>query len=278
MMPRGWPFGLILAWLVLAPPTAAQSPTTGPFPNGVDLTWDIQLAGIDLDRLTAVDVVEIDGAEATAGDVDALHDAGIFAICYVNAGAWEEWRADAARYPEGIIGSEYPGWPGERFVDIRALETLGPILESRLDTCAAKGFDAVDPDNVDTWDAETGFDLTRDDQLLFNRWLADQAHARGLAIGQKNAPDLAADLVDDFDFAVTEDCLVDDWCDAMQRYASAGKPVLMVEYTDRGLSDGEICALAEGSFGHVVIKHRDLDAWSAHCERARHERMPSFVM
>jgi hypothetical protein len=118
---------------------------------------------------------------------------------------------------------------------------------------------------VDTYLTDTGFDLTEDDQLRFNRWLAAETHERGLAIGQKNVPDLANSLVGDFDFAVTEDCLVDGWCDDMQPYADAGKPVLMIEYTDRGLSNEDLCAPAEGPFGTMVIKHRDLDRWSAHC-------------
>ena len=264
---RWWSSGLIgIAWLLAASGIAGAETAAPVFPAAADLTWDIQLSETDLDPMPAVDVIEIDGEAATTGQVDQLHEAGITVICYINAGAWEDWRADAGQYPEEIIGSAYPGWPGERFVDIRELDALAPILGARLDMCAAKGFDAVDPDNVDTFQADTGFDLTLGDQGRFNRWLATEAHARNLAIGQKNVSELALDLVDDFDFAVTEDCLVDGWCEAMQPYADAGKPVLMIEYTDRDLANDEICALASDTFGHVVIKNRDLDAWSAHCD------------
>jgi hypothetical protein len=254
----------VLCALLSPSTTTGQAPPPS-FPDAVGLRWDIQLSEIDLDPPPAVDVIEIDGGDATADDVDHLHDAGVTVICYINAGAWEDWRDDAGLYPEEILGNEYPGWPGERFVDIRELETLGPILEARLDTCTEKGFDAVDPDNVDTWQADTGFDLTEFDQIRFNQWLAAEAHARGLAIGQKNAPELAAALVDGFDFAVTEDCLIDGWCEEMRPYADAGKPVLMVEYTDRNLDIDEICALAGESFGALVIKRRELDVWSMHC-------------
>jgi hypothetical protein len=51
----------------------------------------------------------------------------------------------------------------------------------------------------------------------------------------------------------------------MEPYPALGKPVLMVEYTDRGQSVEDLCALAEDTFGAVVIKERDLGAWSAHC-------------
>lgn len=265
-----WFFGLLLATtgLVLASGTFAAMPTPATtFPAPTGLVWDIQLAEISADQLaTDVTVLEIDGADATAEDVELLRAQGVTPICYVNAGAWEKWRDDADAYPAEIIGNAYPGWDGERFVDIRQLDVLGPILTARLDDCAAKGFAAVDPDNVDTYLTESGFPLTETDQLRFNRWLADEAHTRGLAIGQKNVPELAADLVGSFDFAVTEDCLVDGWCVEMTPYAAAGKPVLMIEYTDRGLNTTELCALADSMFGAVVIKQRDLDAWSAHCQ------------
>lgn len=232
---------------------------------GDGVVWDIRLLEVEVSGLPPVNVLEIDGAEASSQDVAALNAAGVVTICYINAGAWEEWRDDADAYPDAVIGAGYPGWDGERFVDIRQLDLLGPILGARLDDCAAKGFTAVDPDNVDTYLTETGFDLTREDQLRFNRWLAEAAHARGLAIGQKNVPELAADLAVEFDFAVTEDCVVDGWCEAMDPYRALGKPVLMVEYTDRGLSVDEVCDLASGTFGAVVVKERDLGVWSAHC-------------
>jgi endo-alpha-1,4-polygalactosaminidase (GH114 family) len=262
-------FAAVLMVLAIVAPVLGRAQEASP-PATVfgaeSVVWDIRLADGDLSGLPAMSVLEIDGAEATAGDVASLQAEGIVPICYINAGAWEEWRDDADAYPEEIIGSAYPGWDGERFVDIRRLDVLGPILEARLDDCAEKGFAAVDPDNVDTYDTETGFPLTEEDQLRFNRWLADAAHQRGLEIGQKNAPGLADELAGTFDFAVTEDCLVDGWCDEMEPYPSLSKPVLMVEYTDRGYSVEELCALAEGTFGAVVIKQRDLGAWSAHCD------------
>ncbi len=268
LLTRRWLLMVWSVWIVLVGPGAvsAQTPTAGVDVFGASqVRWDIRLIERDLSDLPDIVALDIDGAEATAEDVQMLRTQGVAPICYFNAGAWEEWRSDADAYPAAIIGNAYPGWEGERFVDIRQLDVLGPILTARMDDCAAKGFAAVDPDNVDTYFADTGFPLTEADQLQFNRWLADEAHARGLAIGQKNVPDLTADLVAHFDFAVTEDCLVDGWCDQMSPYAEAGKPVLMIEYTDRDLSTAEICELAAGTFGSVVIKHRNLDTWSAYC-------------
>ncbi len=257
-------FLMVLAIVMPAVGSAREATPSATVFGEEPVVWDIRLSDSDLSGLPSISVLEIDGAEAIAEDVVWLRDRGILPICYINAGAWEEWRDDADLYPENILGAAYPGWEGERFVDIRRLDVLGPILEARLDDCAAKGFVAVDPDNVDTYDADTGFPLSEADQVEFNRWLAQAAHARGLAIGQKNAPELAEDLAGTFDFAVTEDCVVDTWCADMEPYATLGKPVLMVEYTDRGLSVEEPCDMAEGTFGAVVIKERDLGTWSAH--------------
>lgn len=256
---------MVLAFVMPVAGSAREVTPSATVFGAEPVMWDIRLSDGDLTGLPDITVLEIDGAGATAEDVAWLRAEGIVPICYINAGAWEEWRDDADAYPEEIIGAAYPGWEGERFVDIRRLDLLEPILEARLDDCASKGFAAVDPDNVDTYDTETGFPLTKADQLAFNRWLAQAAHDRGLAVGQKNAPDLADDLAGLFDFAVTEDCVVDNWCAEMEPYAALGKPVLMVEYTDRGYSAGDLCEMAAGTFGAVVIKGRDLGAWSAHC-------------
>jgi hypothetical protein len=66
------------------------------------------------------------------------------------------------------------------------LDSLGPILFARLDLAVAKGCDGVEPDNVDGYANNTNFPLTVQDQLQFNIWLANEAHARGLSIGLKN--------------------------------------------------------------------------------------------
>ena len=53
-------------------------------------------------------------------------------------------------------------------MDVRRIDVLGPIMESRLDMCEEKGFDGVEPDNVDGYLNDTGFPLTKEDQLSYN--------------------------------------------------------------------------------------------------------------
>ena len=55
------------------------------------------------------------------------------------------WRA----FPATLLGNTYPGFADERWLDIRQLSVLGPLLEARMDMCKAKGFDGFEFDNVD---------------------------------------------------------------------------------------------------------------------------------
>ena len=95
----------------------------------------------------------------------------------------------------------------------------------------------MEPDNVDGYVNDTGFDLTADDQLNFNRALAAAAAERGLLIGLKNDIDQIPDLVDHFDFAVNEQCHEYDECEAYAPFVDRDKPVFNAEYADRFVDD-----------------------------------------
>ena len=151
----------------------------------VDTTWQWQLGG-PIDTSIDAEMYDLDLFETDASVVRALKDQGRAVICYISVGSWEDWRPDADKFPAEVIGKNYSGWPGEKWLDIRQIDQLAPILGARLDMCAAKGFAGVEPDNIDAYTNNTGFPLTFADQLAFNTWLADEAHARGLSIGLKN--------------------------------------------------------------------------------------------
>lgn len=228
-------------------------------------TWQWQLAGDVLDLHLTASVFDLDLFETDASTVSALHAQGRKVICYLSAGSWEEWRPDALAFPEEVIGKKYQGWPGERWLDIRRLDLLGPILRLRLDLCQDKGFDGIEPDNIDAYANDTGFPLTAADQLAFNRWLATEAHARGLSIGLKNDPEQAAELVTAFDWALTEDCFDQGWCEAMTPFLEAGKAVFAAEYTDTGVDFEAACReLQPGGFS-LILKDRELSAWRETC-------------
>ena len=117
----------------------------------------------------------------------------------VDAGTWEDWRSDAAQFPASVLGGSN-GWPGERWLDIRRIDLLGPITRTRIQMCADKGFAAVDTDNVDGYTNTTGFPLTAADQLAYNRFpaaVADDAAALRVELGDERGRVVeAVDLVD----------------------------------------------------------------------------------
>jgi len=202
-------------------------------------TFQWQLADLPVDTSIDADVYDVDLFETPADVVDELHDDGRFVICYFSAGSYEPYRPDNDRFPAGIIGDPLDGFEDEAWLDVRALDSLGPIIEARLDLCADKGFDGVEFDNVDGFSNDTGFDLTADDQLAFNEWLAREARDRGLSPGLKNALDLAPDLVDDFDWVLVEECVQYDECELVRPFLEAGKAVFVVEYEG---SIEDVCA------------------------------------
>lgn len=258
---------LLLTILALLPLIPAGTPPSGTWQPVPGTSWQWQLAAAAVDPVLPVAVYGLDGEETDAATIARLRHMGIRTICYVNVGAWEEWRPDADDFPAEVIGEAWHDWEGERFLDIRRIDLLASIMEARIDACAHKGFDAIEPDNMDGWSAVTGFPLVRDDALAYARWLANTAHARGLAIGQKNAPDLADDLVEVFDFAITEDCAADGWCDDMLPYLRTGKAVFATEYADRTSPAAfqRMCADPALKGFSLILKHRELDAWREGC-------------
>ena len=243
----------------LTPPFAATSRARWqPQPGD---TFQVQYSGA-LDLTVPATVYDLDGDETTASTVAALHAAGRHVLCYVDAGSWESYRADASAFPAAVLGKTMEGWPDERWLDIRQIDALAPILRARLDTCQAKGFDGVDPDNVDGYANDTGFPLTTADQLRFNRWLAVEAHARGLAVALKNDGQQAAALEPDFDAAVVERCLEFDECELYTPFVAAGKPVFDIEYS---LAPGAFCPAAAQLGFEIIAKRLEMDAYRLSC-------------
>jgi hypothetical protein len=239
------------AWWQPPPNTSWQWQLTDP----IDLSFDVEMYDIDL-------------FDNTASTVAALHAQGRKVLCYVSAGSWEEWRPDADQFPEPVLGNDYEGWPGERWLDIRQIELLAPIMRARFDLCQAKGFDGIEPDNIDGYTNVTGFDLTYQDQLTYNIWLANEAHARGLSIGLKNDDEQVGDLLPHFDWAMTEDCFADEWCAEMEPFIADGKAVFAAEYTDQMTINqflNQVCPQAEATDLSAILKDRDLDAWRRDC-------------
>lgn len=197
-----------------------------------------------------------DGSLLATDAVEAIHARGGYAICYVSAGSWENWRPDAQQFPQEIRG-EPNGWPGEKWLDIRAIDVLLPLMETRVEKCVEAGFDAIEFDNVDGYTNDTGFPLSGDDQLAYNGALAAVAHDHGLAAGLKNDLEQVADLVDDFDFAVNEQCRQYRECSLLKPFLDAGKRVLQIEYE---VPRKRFCRAANRAGRTAILKTYDLRA------------------
>lgn len=206
-------------------------------------TWQWQLTG-DINTAWDVEMYDIDLFDAPPETIDELHEAGRIVICYFSAGSFEDWRPDANQFPKKVLGKALDDWPGERWLDIRQIEDLAPIMTARLDLAVAKKCDGVEPDNVDGYTNETGFPLDGDDQLAYNLWLAEEAHLRNLSIGLKNDLNQIVDLVESFDWALNEQCFEYDECELLLPFIEANKAVFGVEYVEDGGDPKDYCPVA----------------------------------
>ncbi|MGQ9815315.1 MAG: endo alpha-1,4 polygalactosaminidase [Candidatus Roseilinea sp.] len=224
-------------------------------------SFQIQYTGA-LDTSVDVAVFNLDLFDTPSAVIQTLRARRIFVMCYFSAGSYEDWRPDAQLFSAEVLGNDMAGWPGEKWLDVRRFDLLGSIMEARLELAVQKGCDGVDPDNVDGYRNDTGFPLTAQDQLAYNRFLSAAAHRRGLAIGLKNNLLQAAELVSDFDWILNEECFTYQECHLLQPFKQAGKPVFVIEY-DR--SPHEICPQARELGFNVLIKNLELDAYRIDC-------------
>ncbi|MFI6643015.1 endo alpha-1,4 polygalactosaminidase [Streptomyces sp. NPDC050504] len=241
-----------------APPSSAAP--GGLWRPAVGTAWQWQLNG-KADTGVDVPVYDIDGFENDAATVAKLHADGRKVICYINAGAWENWRPDKDAFPKALLGKSN-GWAGERWLDIRRVDLLRPLMAKRFDLCAERGFDAVEPDLMDAYLNDTGFPLTGAHQLAYNRMLAALGHERGLSVGLKNDLPQIPELVEDFEFAVNEECAQYDDCEQLTPFVKAGKAVLHVEYK---LPVGDFCARTQKLGLSSMRKKLDLGVWRQPC-------------
>jgi hypothetical protein len=220
----------------------------------VGTTWQWQLTG-RIDRSIDVAMYDVDLFEATDGDLEGLKADGRAVICYFSAGSLEDYRDDVGFVDEAAVGKKLDGWPDERWLDVTHPDVWA-LAAQRLDRAVERGCDGVEPDNVDGFVNRTGFPLTPAEQLQFNRYLADEAHVRGLSVGLKNDVDQRKALEPWFDWALNEECVAYDECGGYTPFLDADKAVFHTEYVDEvseaagRLSD--VCGARPSSFSTLV--------------------------
>lgn len=233
-----------------APTTANQSWWQ---PGASDnLKWQLQLQG-DIRIISGVDVYAADYT-ASQASINAAKNTGAKLKCYISAGSAENWRSDFYDFPVYTIGNEYQNWPGEWWLDTSNIDAIAPIMRARMDVCREKGFDIIDADNVNGYENNTGFNLSRGDSVNYIRWLANESHTRGMAFSLKNSESLIDDVIDAVDMLQTESCFVYGNCENAAKMIAADKPVFAVEYQEN-ISESEFsqaCSLA-ANYGFSMI-------------------------
>ncbi len=212
-------------------------------------TWQWQLTGT-INTSYKVDVYDVDLFDTPDSVIATLHGQGRHVVCYFSAGSGENWRPDYAKFQAADLGKALDGWAGEKWLDTRSANVRS-IMAARLDLAKARGCDGVEPDNVDGYSNTSGFPLTASTQLDYNRYLAAQAHARGLKLGLKNDVDQLAALQPSFDFAVNEQCHQYNECAGYAAFTSVGKPVFNAEYKSKWVNSATdratMCAAARAA-------------------------------
>jgi hypothetical protein len=242
-------------------------PTPGPTSwwkpkSSEPISWHIQYTG-ELNSNVDAMVYNIDLFDVPTATIDALKNQGRKVMCYFSAGSYENWREDAKDFPDSVLGRNLSGWPGERWLDIRSNVVLD-IMKKRIALAAAKHCDAVDPDNVDGYSNNTGFDLTYQDGINYLTKLSQLAHEKGLAIGLKNNIEQISALSPIFDFAVNEECAKYNECEYLEGFTKKDKAVFWIEYNG-DISLSEACNIASKYKLNLLIKNLDLDAWFQRC-------------
>ncbi|MDQ0408258.1 endo alpha-1,4 polygalactosaminidase [Streptomyces sp. NPDC000349] len=240
----------VLATAAALVPGSTPAEAAVPAPPPAHADFDYQIGGA---------YTPPSGVRVVSRDHTASPAAGLYNICYVNAfqaqrGAEDEWDDDLLLRDAGgdiVYDTEWK----EALLDLRTADKRERVAEkigTWIDSCGDKGFQAVEPDNYDSYTRSEKL-LDAADAQAFVKLLAERAHADGLAIGQKNTVELAGNRVaNGLDFAVAEEC--GEWDECGDYTAEFGDHVIVIEYTAEGLS--KACS---GFADTLSIVRRDLD-------------------
>lgn len=239
-----------------APRPASTHKVRLPPANG---RFDYQLGG-SYKPLPSVRIVDRDRTSKPAP--------GVYNICYINAfqtqpendGWWKRHHPKLLlRNAKGAL-IEDPGWPGEIILNTSTSADRRALLKIEaewLHGCKAKGFDAVESDNLDSNTRSHGL-LSQADDFAFAKLLVAQGHADGLAMAQKNDAEQSSHLrrTVHFDFAIAEECQVYDECSFYLK--TYGDEVYEIEYTDNGRAAYQTACAKRGAQISIILRDRDV--------------------
>ncbi|KAI6177326.1 Alpha-galactosidase [Aphelenchoides bicaudatus] len=168
---------------------------------------------------------------------------GLYNLCYVNAFQTqpEQKKMWKTQYPDLLLKTasgklvQDPGWPGEFMLDTRtnsSRDGLFNVVKAWIDECAQKGFQAIEPDNLDSYSRSKNL-ITKQNNLDFAKMLANYSHSLGLAFGQKNDASITTTERDyvGFDYGIVEECQKYKECPKYD--ALYGDRWIEIEYTNK---------------------------------------------
>lgn len=218
----------------------------------LDDTWYYQLENyenlflkIDSGTMPKRDIYVVDMDAIDEQQIKKLQNSGIKVVAYFSAGTLEAWRNDASDFPMSVLGEQMDSFPDERYLKISA-DIVLQLMKARIRKAAKKGFDGVEPDNVDIAfysPAKLGFKIKESQQIVFNQELAKEAKKNNLAIGLKNNREQIVSLVDYFNWSTNESIFSSTNSKHERKlprvFIQKNKPVLAIEYqqyTGTGIS------------------------------------------
>jgi hypothetical protein len=231
---------------------AAVSPAAYTLPP-VNAQFDYQIGG----AYTPPTGVQVVSRDRTASPV-----AGLYNICYVNTFqvqpdevTWWQQNHDDLLLKDANGDYVVDGDWDEILLDTSTAakrSALASIMGTWFSGCATAGFQAIEPDNIDSYDRSDGL-LTIGEAEDFLALLAPLAHGDGLAIAQKNTTDLGtAGQNAGLDFAISEECGRYSECSS---YTDVyGAHLIDIEYTKAAFT--KACNAIGAS---VSVVRRDVD-------------------
>ena len=235
-----------------ATPIPIDGPTSLTLPP-LDQGLDYQLGGA-YPPPAGVKIVSRDRKESPA--------AGLYNICYVNGFQIQESEATEwmTQHPDLILrdGGGNPvidvDW-NEMLIDISTAAKrtqVAAIVGGWIDGCEAAGFDAVEIDNLDSY-SRSGNRLSEDNAVAAMALFSTRAHAKGMAIAQKNSAEIVGRATElGTDFVVAEEC--NHYSECQLYRAGYGDHVLVIEYVRADFTTG--CTMYPGL--SIVLRDRNL--------------------
>lgn len=250
----------IAGFLAVAGPAAAAGYVPPPL-----TPFDVQLQGRPA-ATPGTAFLELDAFGTSAGTVAALRARGLRLACYVSVGTAETYRPDYDRL-KPLAGNRLASFPDERWLDVRAVGRLTPIMAARFRMCRDKGFESVGFDNVTGYlpESRSGFPLTKAHELRYLRRLAAEVHAQGLSIGINDSPPVITELADTLDWVLNESCLRFGECAALRPFIDRGKAVFVIEYVSDPARRRDFCEQARTHGIGLIFKRPALRQELARC-------------